>query len=180
MHQAEIERIIALVRGTVRSRLRRWKGHLVDGQDEDDLVNEVLAWLIEDEYAAIRAYDPSRGPLEKYLRSLTLGRIKDRERKYLRRRELEDEHGPANVASHEADPEAWMRMSDDNAVIQDWLTHRASPADQRIFQLAFVENRSHAEIAKELGVTKARVADRLCAIRKHIDHRLADKTRETK
>lgn len=180
MDQAEIERIAVLVRGTVRVRLRRWKAHLVDGEDEDDLVNAVFMSLIEDDYAAIRAFDPDRGSLDNYLRALTLARIKERERKFLRRRELEKEHGPVTAAVHEADPEAWMRMAEGDATVQKWLAERASPGDRRIFQLALVENRSPAEIAELLGVTKARVADRVHAIRNRLERRLAEKEEEAK
>ena len=134
--------------------VRRWVRKFFKSPfEQEEAVQEV--WLTAHRMQS--RYEPSRGPLLAWLRALCANRCRELLRAASRR-------PPSDVPMDDVSDALWLDApGPDEAVhaaaLRAEVTRFAAtlPADEaRALQLCFVEQRSHAEIAKELGIDERR------------------------
>lgn len=164
-----------ILRGVIRHVLA---GQGLSGEGEEDLLQELLCELFEDDAAALRAWDASRGrALENYLRRLAWMRAIDKLRKK-RRELLFDETALVALADDTTGATGPEQEGDLAAQLIDRWQQECKPDERRFFEMAFLEGRSADEIATELGLThpviytrKRRMKQRLAAILDELSRR---------
>lgn len=123
---------------------------LDDRHDAEDVIAEVFEAL----WLAPERFDPARGPIASWLLLLTRCRAVDRLRKRRRRqqRELHPEQvDSAYLIDATQDPLRWMADFETAERIEMALrVLREEPRE--VLRLALVEDLSHAEIARRLGL----------------------------
>jgi RNA polymerase sigma factor (sigma-70 family) len=101
-----------------------------------------------------RAYDPGRGALLPWLRSLAANRCREILRAAGRRPaatlEVQDEHLPAADS-----PEAAVKQDRLRAAV-DAFTAALGAEEAAVFRLSFVEELSHGEVAARIGISPRR------------------------
>ena len=134
--------------------VRRWVRRFFDSPfEQEEAVQEV--WLTTHRMQGM--YDPSKGPLLPWLRAVCANRCRELLRAASRR-------PPSDVPVDDLADALWLDAPgpDDQvhaAALKAEITRFAQslPTDEaRVLQLCFVEQRSHAEIAKELGIDERR------------------------
>jgi RNA polymerase sigma factor (sigma-70 family) len=162
--------LIAVIRAQVRcSRARRFLKDFL----EDDLVQDILLHLLENGAARLNKYDPERGELATYLRTVARSRLADLVRKEIRRRQTgmkaELDTDACERAADGRDPEA--RILDRlcaNCVfkcLDEGMTRR----EREVFLLFFGEGRSYQDIATKLSTTESVVTSRIRAVRQRAE-----------
>lgn len=86
--RALIAQLDIFVRAPIRIALRRWPGQMIAGMDQDDLVNEIFSQLFADSGRDLLRYDKARGSLKTYVSVYSRFRLRDIEKKELRRTTL--------------------------------------------------------------------------------------------
>lgn len=136
---------------------------------EGDLVNEVWLALFRDDFAALRKWDPRRGPLEGYLRPFAHSRALD----HLRRGQRLDAVGETALAAH-LERSAAPPPPVDTDVLDEALRlyQRECTREEWRFLLCTAEGRETEELMEEFGLSAAnvykrrqRLRDRLTALR---------------
>ncbi|MBL8949421.1 MAG: sigma-70 family RNA polymerase sigma factor [Myxococcaceae bacterium] len=134
--------------------VRRWVRRFFDGSfEQEEAVQEV--WLTA--HRMQRRYDPSKGPLLPWLRALCSNRCRELLRAASRR-------PSSDVPVDDISDALWLDApGPDDAVHSAALRAEVArfaatlPQDEaRALQLVFVEQRSHAEVARELGIDERR------------------------
>ncbi len=134
--------------------VRRWvKRFFKSPFEQEEAVQEV--WLTA--HRMQRMYEPSRGALVTWLRALCANRCRELLRAASRR-------PPSDVPVDDLSDALWLDApGPDEAVHAAALKAEVArfaatlaPDEARALQLCFVEQRSHAEIAKELGCDERR------------------------
>jgi RNA polymerase sigma-70 factor (ECF subfamily) len=134
--------------------VRRWVRRFFKSPfEQEEAVQEV--WLTA--HRMQRQYAPAKGPLLPWLRALSANRCRELLRAASRR-------PPSDVPIEDMSDALWL-----DAPAADEAVHAAAlkaevarfaaslpPDEARALQLCFVEQRSHAEIAKELGCDERR------------------------
>src|SRR5262245_7771914 len=134
--------------------VRRWVRRFFDSSfEQEEAVQEV--WLTA--HRMQRMYDPSKGPLLPWLRALSSNRCRELLRAAARR-------PPSDVPVEDVSDALWLDApGPDDAVHAAALrtdvarfAAQLPPGGSRALQLVFVEQRSHADVAKELGIDERR------------------------
>jgi RNA polymerase sigma factor (sigma-70 family) len=134
--------------------VRRWVRRFFSSPfEQEEAVQEV--WLTAHRMQAM--YAPARGPLVPWLRALCANRCRELLRAASRR-------PPADVPLDDVSDALWLDAPgpDDSAhaaALRAELARFAAslpPDEARALQLCFVEQRSHLEVAKELGIDERR------------------------
>jgi RNA polymerase sigma factor (sigma-70 family) len=134
--------------------VRRWVRRFFQSPfEQEEAVQEV--WLTA--HRMQRLYDPARGPLVPWLRTVCANRCRELLRAASRR-------PPSDVPLEDVSDALWLDAPgpDDavhSAAVKAEVQRFASalpPDEARVLQLCFVEQRSHGEIAKELGIDERR------------------------
>ncbi|MBK7864993.1 MAG: sigma-70 family RNA polymerase sigma factor [Archangiaceae bacterium] len=121
--------------------------------EQEEAVQEV--WLTAHRMQSL--YDPAKGPLKPWLRALSANRCRELLRAASRR-------PPVGVPLDDVSDALWLDApGPDDAVHSAALRVEVArfaaglpPDEARVLQLCFVEQRSHAEVAKELGIDERR------------------------
>jgi RNA polymerase sigma-70 factor (ECF subfamily) len=136
-----IARLDPLVRGPVRIALRRWRNGRIGNLDQDDLVSEVFAQLYADGGRDLKLYDPSRGTLENFISMYTRSRLRDLQKKEMRREKLFPAPGPMGDAAEElphngALPDAIIEAQQEAKKVRECLDKKmATPRAQEMVKL---------------------------------------------
>lgn len=121
----------------VRYMLRRWPARRIGGMDQDDLVNEIFEALFADEGRLLQAYDPSRGTLQNYVSAVAFSRMRDLERRELRRSELFpppqplDQNTIENVGQNDAPPDELVIWAQYARLLRDCLNKKFTTSKAR-------------------------------------------------
>lgn len=86
--RALIAQLDVFVRAPIRIALRRWPNQTIAGMEEADLVNEIFSMLFAESGRDLLRYDKTRGSLKTYVSIYTRFRLRDIEKKELRRTTL--------------------------------------------------------------------------------------------
>jgi RNA polymerase sigma-70 factor (ECF subfamily) len=134
--------------------VRKWvRKFFVSAFEQEEAVQEV--WLTAHRMQAM--YDASKGPLSPWLRALCANRCRELLRAASRR-------PPSDVPVEDVADALWLDApGPDDAVHAAALRAEVArfaaslpPDEARVLQLCFVEQRSHAEVARELGIDERR------------------------
>jgi len=169
MHAEDIEahllRLVPFVRSLVERRLRRWP------DDAEDVTQDVLLVLLRRTLpAALRSYDPARGPLESFLRqpierqiTTELRKLRTRKRRFTT---LDIEHEDEQAASD----------SDGTDVIE-FAKRSLKLADARLLDTL---SRAHSDTAAaaELGITRKSLTERKSKLKRRLLARIWSRSDE--
>jgi RNA polymerase sigma-70 factor (ECF subfamily) len=134
--------------------VRRWVKRFFDSPfEQEEAVQEV--WLTAHRMQS--RYDPAKGPLGPWLRAVCANRCRELLRAASRR-------PPSDVPMEDVSDALWLDApGPDDAVHAAALRAEVArfaaslpPDEAKALQLCFVEQRTHAEIANELGIDERR------------------------
>lgn len=139
----------------------------VKRQDVDDLVQEVLTEVV----ASIGKYQPEKSPLDKWARGVARNVIY----RYLRDAmrfvaRFSENHPNANeYAAAGPSPEWCVRRLQARCQLSN-ATNGLTEEQWQVFMLYVIDDMSHAEIGKELGISEAASQKRYQRARDHLAH----------
>lgn len=122
--------------------------------EREEAVQEV--WLLVHRMAA--SFDPARGALAPWLRTVAANRCKELLRAQGRRpdpRAELDEDALAVAGTDHASPEDQMSAARLHEAMARFSAH-LSPEEAQVFQLSLVEERGHDEVARAVGISVRR------------------------
>lgn len=151
-----IEQLRPVVLAPVRIILRRWPGGRLANLDEDDLVSEIFAALFADDEYHLKQYDASRGTLENYVSMFARSRLRDIQKKEIRRRALFPEPTPIDdsaeqVAHNDPQPDVLAEMSEEYEKIRECLERKLTTPRAKEMVGLLVDLRLSTDDIVEMG-----------------------------
>ncbi len=156
-----MRRLDVILRAPVRVHLRRWPGGKLAGLDADDLVHEIFVKLLERDRAVLRKWNVGRGSLEQFVSLFARSRIKDLERKELRRLQLV----PHPVALDKAPEPTDVATPDELVMVQQSALRLrkciekaiTSKDGRKMIELLYDRHLDTDEAVQQSGMTRAQV-----------------------
>jgi RNA polymerase sigma-70 factor (ECF subfamily) len=134
--------------GAVQAIARRWFSRPFE---QEEATQEIWLHL----HRVLGSFDPARGRLGPWLQAVAANRCREIVRAARRRPPDAAEEDPEAEPTAAEDPEAVMRGRRVAAAVGAFMQALAPPLGQ-VLQLAFVEERSHEEIAARLSISVRR------------------------
>lgn len=169
----DTRKLLRIIKAQVRTMLDRWRLKTLDGLNEDDLTQEIAIFMAKDQGAILARHDPALGPYERFVRMVTICRMRDFYRRHRRRLALfprpqvlsDDYEPPASTP----DPSRTVEARSQLACVRRCIERAFGPEYLQTFLLKARDDLSYKEIAKLLGVTTYVVNNRIYEIRNHLE-----------